>query len=451
MANEQVIELISKSKFNKVKFAVADIDGILRGKIIHRDKFLEIANSSVGFCDVVFGWDSSDICYDNVAFTGWHTGYPDMDVSLDLSTMRNIPWENGLPFFMAQLTGADAPAQVCPRTLLARINNQCLQMGFTPMFAAEYEWFNFKETPQSIADKGYTNPQPLTPGMFGYSLLRPSIHADYYNALFDQLEQFNIKLEGMHTETGPGVYEAAIRYDEIMNAADKAILFKTAVKEIAYRHGVMASFMAKWNHDLPGCGAHIHQSLWDIDKKRNLFHDATNTHNMSEIMKSFIAGQLHCLPHVLPMYAPTVNSYKRLVEGAWAPTKATWGIDNRTVAIRAIPSSEKATRIEFRVPGADINPYLTMAAALASGLYGIKHKLQLNDAPIVGNGYEETGHPHLPSNLQLAANAMANSPIAKELFGQSFVEHFTATRLWEWKRFSNQVTDWELKRYFEII
>jgi glutamine synthetase len=247
-------------------------------------------------------------------------------------------------------------------------------MGFTPMFAAEYEWFNFKETPQSIADKGYTNPKPLTPGMFGYSLLRPSIHADYYNALFDQLEQFNIKLEGMHTETGPGVYEAAIRYDEIMNAADKAILFKTAVKEIAYRHGVMASFMAKWNHDLPGCGAHIHQSLWDIDKKRNLFHDATNTHNMSEIMKSFIAGQLHCLPHVLPMYAPTVNSYKRLVEGAWAPTKATWGIDNRTVAIRAIPSSEKATRIEFRVPGADINPYLTMAAALASGL--IRHKTQ---------------------------------------------------------------------------
>jgi glutamine synthetase len=287
--------------------------------------------------------------------------------------------------------------------------------------------------------------------MFGYSLLRPSLHSDYYNDIFDGLNRFDIALEGMHTETGPGVYEAAIRYDEVMRAADKATLFKSSVKEIAYRHGVMASFMAKWNHLLPGCGAHIHQSLWDINADRNLFFHQDRAHSMSEVMRHFIAGQLHCLPILLPMYAPTVNSYKRLVAGAWAPVTATWGVDNRTVAVRVIPGLEQATRLEFRVPGADINPYLAMAAALASGLYGIEHKLPLNQPAVQGNGYSHGDYPHLPNSLLEATQAMAQSKLANDLLGEGFVTHFTNSRFWEWKQFSLHVTDWELKRYFEII
>jgi glutamine synthetase len=172
---------------------------------------------------------------------------------------------------------------------------------------------------------------------------------------------------------------------------------------------------------------------------------------MSELHKQYLAGQLYCLPHILPMYAPTINSYKRLVEGAWAPTTITWAVENRTTAFRVLNSSEAYTRLETRIPGADTNPYLAMAAALASGLYGIKNKLTLNIAPTTGNGYQDTTNGSIAANLYDATIAMKNSAIAKELLGEPFVEHFTQTRLWECKQFNKIVTDWELKRYFEII
>src|SRR5258705_763128 len=181
----------------------------------------------------------------------------------------------------------------------------------------------------------------------------------------------------MRTETGPGTYEAAIVYADILEAADRAVLFKTAVKEIAYRHGILASFMAKINENLPGCGGHVHQSLWDKTGKKNLFFDEKDKMKMSDLAKNYLAGQLYCLPHILPMFAPTINSYKRLVEGAWAPTTLTWGMDNRTVALRVLAGSAKSCRLETRVIGSDVNPYLAMAASLASRLYGIKNNLKL--------------------------------------------------------------------------
>jgi len=157
--------------------------------------------------------------------------------------------------------------------------------------------------------------------------------------LFGQLSAFGIPLEGLHTETGPGVYEAAIAYSGILEAADRAVLFKSSVKELAYKKGIMATFMAKWDENLPGCSGHVHQSLWDTQQEKNLFYDGET--GMSELFQHYVAGQLHCLPHILPMLAPTVNSFKRLVEGAWAPTTLTWAVDNRTVALRALPGSKK--------------------------------------------------------------------------------------------------------------
>ncbi|MEM7658853.1 MAG: glutamine synthetase, partial [Bacteroidota bacterium] len=269
--------------------------------------------------------------------------------------------------------------------------------------------------------------------------------------LFDLLEQFGVPLEGLHTETGPGVYEAAILYGDILEAADRAVLFKTGVKEIAYRHGLVATFMAKWREDLPGCSGHVHQSLWDAAGSTNLFHDPEASHGISETMRQYIAGQLHCLPHMLPMLAPTINSYKRLVEGAWAPTTLTWGVDNRTTALRALPGSAKACRLENRVCGSDVNPYLAMAACLAAGLYGIRHQLTLDQEPVRGNGYEDTSNGVLPRNLAEATEAMKTSEVALELFGAGFVDHFTRTREWEWREFSKAITDWEMRRYFEII
>ena len=279
------------------------------------------------------------------------------------------------------------------------------------------------------------------------------------NDLFELLKKMDVPLECLHTETGPGVYEAAIRYAKISEAADNAAIFKTAVKEIAYKHGIIATFMAKWNENLPGCSGHVHQSLWDIKEEKNLFYDKTDKLRMSALMKNYIAGKLHCLPYILPMYAPTINSYKRLIEGAWAPTTLTWGMDNRTVALRVLNANKKSARLETRVVGSDVNPYLAMAACLASGLYGIKNNLELKQPATTGNGYKEEKYGVLPHNLEEATEKMKGSKLAKELLGEKFVEHFTLTREWEWRQYIKDVpaqepkaiTDWELKRYFEII
>lgn len=448
--SEDVLRAVKDSGVGKVKLAVTDIDGVLRGKVIHEDKFASALEGGFGFCNVIFGWDSADECYDNTSYTGWHTGYPDALAKIDPNTYRKIPWEGDLPFLLADFSNdVGEPLTVCPRQLLKRIRERALEQGFSASFAQEFEWFNFRETSENLHDTHFTNPEPLSRGMFGYSLLRAQENAEFFNALFDLLGAFRVPLEGLHTETGPGVYEAAILYDDILEAADRAVLFKGSVKEIGKKYGVIPSFMAKWNAQLPGCSGHLHQSLWSDG--RNLFHDPNDELGMSSLMGSYIAGLLHCLPHLLPMYAPTVNSFKRLVEGLWAPTTLTWAIDNRTVCVRALPGSEKATRCELRVVGADVNPYLAMAASLASGLYGIAQGLKLEQPETKGNGYQDKSHGTLPSNLWDATQAMKRSDIANELLGEEFVQHFCATREWEWREYGKAVTDWELKRYFEVI
>ena len=447
---KETLDKIKRSDSHKIKVAVADLEGILCGKYMRKEKFISALEGSFGFCDVVFGWDTDDELYENSKITGWHTGYPDVEARIDPTTFRHIPWDNDVPFFLADFSrenGEDWAA--CPRSLLKQVRERSYKMGYKPIFSQEFEWFNFEETPQSFADKNYRDPKPMTPGMFGYSILRTSLKSEYFNALFDEMEKFDVPLEGLHTETGPGVYEAAIQYGEILESADRAVLFKTGTKEIAYRHGVMASFMAKWNAELPGCSGHVHQSLWDEEKGINLFYDEKN--EMSSLMESYIAGQLTCLPYILPMIAPTINSFKRLVEGAWAPTTLTWARDNRTVALRSITGSSKATRLETRVVGSDTNPYLAMAACLASGLYGIEKNLKLETPETIGNGYTDKNAKKLPTTLKSATEAMKNSDIPKELFGEAFVDHFVRTREWEVLKFEQHVSDWEIKRYFEII
>jgi len=447
MTTNNILQELQRENQNKIKFAVADIDGVLRGKIVHLDKFKGAVESGAGFCDVIFGWDINDASYDNADYTGWHTGYPDVPVYPDLETVRRIPWEDNTPFFLADLNEMEK-VKVCPRSLLKKIRQQCYDMGYYPRFAQEFEWFTFENNANQLAENKPL--RPMTPGMFGYSILRASLKSDYFHALFDWLSEFEVPLEGLHTETGPGVYEAAIQYDEILPAADKAILFKTAVKEIAYHFDLTATFMAKWNAELPGCSGHVHQSLWDKDQKQNLFFDEKDAQQLSPLAKSYLAGQLTCLPHILPMFAPNVNSFKRLTEGLWAPTTLTWGIDNRTTAIRFLNNSAKAARLEMRVAGSDTNPYLAMAASLASGLYGIRHDLSLEVAATQGNGYDDKSNGTLPKNLLEATQLMQQSEIAEELFGADFVRHFTQTRKWEWRQFAQAVTDWELKRYFEL-
>jgi glutamine synthetase len=452
MNENEIFQYVKDHPSGKVKIAFTDIDGVLRGKYISADKFLSIAAKGAAFCDVIFGWDAMDLAYDNGEYTGWHTGYPDAPGRIDVSTFRKIPWENDVPFFLGELLDAEnKPAFVCPRQLVTRVIGDATNAGYTAYFSQEFEWFNFKETPQSAQEKNFRHLTPLTPGMFGYSILRTTLSNPFFTDLFELLRKFRVPVEGLHTETGPGVLEAAIQYGELKEAADRAVLFKTAVKEIAYRHGIMATFMAKIAENLPGCGGHVHQSLWDNQGKNNLFYNAKDPRKMSDLMKSYMAGQLYCMPHLLPMYAPTVNSYKRLVEGAWAPTTLTWGIDNRTVALRVLCNDDKSSRLETRVIGSDANPYLAMAAALASGLYGIREKMELRQPPTEGNGYRDFSNGTLPATLSEATQAMKTSEVAPKILGERFVAHFARTREWEWRQSLKAVTDWELKRYFEII
>ena len=450
LTQEQILAQIKQSPNKKVKVAITDIDGVLRGKYIHHDKFASIVEGGFGFCDVIFGWDSSDQSYENAEFTGWHTGFPDAQARVDVSTYRNVPWDNEVPFFLADFVGKDGGSHhLCPRSLLKRIKKEAEGMGYGASFGQEFEFFNFRETSEGINARGFHEPEHLTPGMFGYSILRMSQNKEFLNEVYDSLYKFRVPLEGLHTETGPGVLEAAILYDDVLESADRAVLFKSSVKEIGQKYGIMPTFMAKITDKLPGCSGHLHQSLWKDAK--NVFYDDKRPHGMSELMEHYMAGLLHCLPHVLSFYAPTINSCKRLVEGAWAPTTVTWGIDNRTVAIRVLSGSPKSTRMELRVVGSDANPYLAHAASLASGLYGIKHKLKLPVTATVGNGYRDERNGRLPGSLWDACQVTKNSDVAKELFGEAFVKHFAFSREWECKQFAKAVTNWEFQRYFEVI
>jgi glutamine synthetase len=448
MTLEEVGKRIEQNEIRRIKLGAFDIDCTLRGKYVSSDKFLSAAQSGMSFCDVIFGWDIGDVLYDNVKFTGWHTGYPDANCRIALDTFRLIPWEPGTAFFLLDFVGRDGqPLPIAPRQVLERVVARAETLGYVANFSAEYEFFFFRETPESLRTKGFRNLTPLTPGMFGYSVLRASGNSALVLQMFDQLAAFDCAVEGLHTETGPGVYEAAIAVDQAVPAADKGALFKTAVKEIGARHGLIPTFMAKWNPDLPGSSGHLHQSLWDTGKQRNLFH-AAGDDGMSALMRHYIAGLVANLPELAAVICPTINSYKRTVPGAWAPINATWGVDNRTTAVRAIPGGAKSTRIELRLAGADINPYLAMAASLAAGLDGIERKLE-PPAPTV-NAYAGDARP-LPRSLAAATKLFRESRMARNWLGDEFVDHYAATREWEVRQFEKAVTDWELARYFESV
>ncbi|APX94150.1 glutamine synthetase [Halomonas sp. 1513] len=447
---DEARRLVEARGLSHVKVGMFDMDGVMLGKYMRRDKFFHALDEGFAFCDVVLGWDSKDVLYDNVKYTGWHTGYPDAELRIVPESCREVPAEGDMLLFLAEFTGrAEA---ICPRGLLRRVLDRAAEMGFSAHGSLEYEFFMFRETPDSIREKGYRNLTPLTPDMMGYSMLRSSVHAELYHELLALSEAMDFPIEGLHTETGPGVLEAAIGVDGALAAGDKGALFKTFTKVWAQRRGLMATFMAKWSPDYPGQSGHIHLSLRHADSGESAFFDADKPYSMSDIQRHFVAGQQQLMPEFLAMFAPTINSYTRLIPGFWAPTEATWGVENRTTALRVIPGSAKSQRVEYRLGSADANPYLALAAAIGAGLYGIQQRLE-PDEQVRGNAYEldHPEHQALPRTLWEAAQRLKASQPARALFGDDFVEHFAATREWEEREFRRHITDWELDRYFEII
>jgi glutamine synthetase len=451
-SRRESVDLVAQLKdrnIERVKIGGFDLDGILRGKYVSLDKLASALEKGFGFCDVIFGWDVADALYDNVTVTGWHTGYPDTLALLDPDTLRTVPWEPGVAAMLCDFhVSAQQSHPACPRSLLKRIIKHTTELGFEPRVGVEYEFFLFRETRDTIHQKAFKELTPLDQGMFGYSWMRTGQDANLMQDIWQSCQAFGIELEGLHTETGPGVYEAAIRYNSALEAADQAALFKTTLRQVAHRHGLTATFMAKCDANLPGASGHLHQSLWRGDK--NAFFDGRRKHGMSDIMRSYIAGQLQVMRAWTCLYSPTVNSYKRYVPGLWAPLVASWGVENRTCAVRVVsPGDESALHVEYRQTAADLNPYVAIAASLGAGLWGIEQQLRLSPETVGDPGHG--GEGALPTSLREAVDLLAKNRLAREILGQAFVEHYVATRDWEARQFERAVTDWERQRYFETV
>lgn len=443
----------------RLKLALVDLDGVLRGKYLALDKFAGIIDRDPGFCDCVLGWDVDDQLYDNVSVTGWHTGFPDVRYRLDPDSQRRVP-EEDTPLLLGDFVVADPDGggdvtrhPVCARGRLQAVLARAADLGLRPRLGFEYEFFVFRETAASLRAKGFRDLEPLTPGNFGYSVLRASAEADLFTGLMGYMDALDVPVEGLHCETGPGVWEAALAATDGLEAADRAVLFKTFSKVFFARRDLSATFMAKWSMDYPGQSGHLHLSLLDA-AGTPVFHDPAGEASMSQRQRHFVGGLQRHMRELTALFAPTVNAYTRLVPGAWAPTAATWGVENRTCALRVIPATASGQRIEFRASGADANPYLVAAAVLAAGLEGIEQGIEPT-TPIMGNAYaEQTSLPdglRLPTHLREAASLLRQSALARDCFGATFVEHFAATREWEAREYERHVNDWQLRRYFEII
>ncbi|KAI9817437.1 MAG: hypothetical protein M1827_001047 [Pycnora praestabilis] len=467
----------------KVKLAGVDVDGILRGKLMSKKKFLSIAADGFGFCSVIFGWDMHDQTYfKELKISNAENGYRDIIAVPDLSSFRRIPWEDNVPFFLVSFLDPDTrgPLSACPRSLLKTAVDKLERNGLGAMAGAEYEFFQFRapgnsNVPSSERNSSATatflkeNPvntlPPLTEGMFGYSLTRPVHNQDYYYGIYDACEKFNCGIEGWHTESGPGVFEAALEFGEIKQMADKAGLFKYVVKSMGSKFGITPCFMAKPREGLPGNSGHMHVSIVDKSGK-NLFYRGSKDEDpefkdleyLSDMGRHFLAGLLNGLPDVMPIVAPTVNSYKRLVENFWAPVTVSWGLEHRAASIRLIApptASPKATRFEVRVPGADANPFLVLAAILALGWRGVEQKMEIKVPPLgkgedVG-GASDKGIRLAKSLKESTERFMRKESVAREIFGDEFVEHFGGTREHEIRLWDEAVTDWEVRRYIETV
>jgi glutamine synthetase len=452
---------IDNGEIEYVKIGAPDIEGVFRGKRVAAKFFQDALGDGFAQCDVLFGWDIAENVLPNLKVSNWERGFADIVMKPDLATFQPVPWEQRVYSCICDLwTEHGEEVSIAPRYVLGNLMRRARSLGYEPMAASELEFRFFRETQMSLREKDFgPNLMPLNPGMNCYSISQASADDHLLRRIATMMRDHGVEIEGYNREHGPGMYEMNIRYTDALGAADRTMLFKTGVKEICYQEGFAATFMAKWNDQEDGSSGHSHMSLWDSNRERNLFWDEDAPAHMSQTMRYFLAGVLDKMPEFMPLYAPVINSYKRYIEGTWAPLNTTWGMDNRTCAVRIINNGRRAIRIENRVPGADANFYLVFAAMLASGLYGIERKLEL-PPQLSGNAYDaatvaraiEAGHiKPLARNLTDATNLFERSEVAKEYLGADFVEHFTATRRWEVREYEKAVTNWERRRYFELI
>jgi glutamine synthetase len=452
MGIDSVAELIDKHQIRTVKIGGADLDGIFRGKRVSAEQFLDAAEGE-GFpqCDVVFGWDIRDEVIGDLPFSNWDTGFADIIMKPDLDTFAIVPWEDDAASCVCDFYTEDGdPLELSPRQVLKRVVKTANGAGYAPKMSAELEVRFFLEDQHSLREKGFSDLTPLNPGDNCYSIHHATIDEPLIGHITHMLDEYGIPVESYNREHGAGMYEIVLRYADAVTAADRTMLYKSAAKEIAGQAGAVPTFMAKYSDDVDGCGGHIHQSLWSADGETPLFGDESHPHGVSDLLEQYLAGLLATVPDFMPLYAPNINSYKRYVPMTWAPTNLTWGFENRTATMRVIGGRPSAARIENRVPGADINPYLAFAATLAGGLHGIENGLKL-PPPLKGSAYDNKDAQPLLASLPEALDAFKASDLPRQYFGDAFVDQYTAFREWEIAKHRLAVTDWERRRYFEMV
>ena len=444
-------KLIDERDVDHVTVALPDMQGLLRGKYMARGKFIGALDHGFGMPPVIFALDPTDVILDVPGLSDEFTGFPDATVEVIPQTVREIPWEPiHRNLFVMVSHGAQGSA-FCPRALYSKIAAKAATMGFRAFHACEFEYALFNETAVSAQQKGYRNLESTVPHK-GYSVLqRQEVRSDFYADLMDTMRCMRVPLEAVHEEIGfPGQLETSLQYSEGITAADNAVIFKTFAKAVAQRRGQLLSFMARWSNEADGNSGHVHMSLRDLEGSP-VFHDPDKEGGISDTMRYFIGGLQKMLPEILLLLAPNLNSFKRFVPDIFAPTSVAWGQENRTTALRAITGSATSQRVECRIPGADANPYLSLAGTLAAGLYGIEHRIEPS-AETVGNAYLQKvpAKLRLPETFGEAIEKFSRSKFAAECFGEPFVTTFVAGRKSQEREFRSLITEAELERFLEL-
>lgn len=441
-------QLAADGAIDTVLVCFVDMQGRLMGKRFHVSNFLESGHNETHCCNYLLATDLEMATPDGYASTSWQQGYGDYVMKPDLSTLRLMPWLEGTVMVLCDILDhhTHKPVSHSPRQILKEQIRRCEALGLTPMMATELEFFMFKKALDDMRREGYRDLETLGPYNEDYHILQTTKEEHVMRPVRNHLYAAGIPVENTKGEAEVGQEELNIKYAEALACADHHSIAKHAVKEIAWLNGHSATFLPKWHHDRVGSASHVHMSLWSGG--HNAFHDADGDHGMSELMKQFTAGLIAHAPECMFFFAPYINSYKRFSKGTFAPTKTAWSVDNRTAGFRLCGADTKSVRIECRIPGSDINPYLTQAALLAAGLQGIEDKLVLPSA-VDGDMYENDNIPEIPNTLRGATETLRGSTMLRTAMGDDVIDHYVRCAEWEQEEFDRIVTDWEIARGFE--
>jgi glutamine synthetase len=446
---EALAAAVGSGEIDTVLVCMVDMQGRLVGKRFHGEFFVAGGHAETHACDYLLADDIEMEPVPGYRAASWRKGYGDFVLKPDLATLRRLPWLPGTALVLCDVQDhhhRDLPHS--PRAILRRQVARLAERGMQAMLASELEFYLFDESYEAIRAKHYREPKTAGDYIEDYHILQTSKEEEVMRAIRLGLSGAGIPVENSKGEWGPGQEEINVRYAEALAMADRHAILKNGIKEIAWSKGKAVTFMAKWRADLAGSSAHIHASLWDAAGKTPLFHDPQAEFGMSALMKSFVAGQLRHAREITWFLAPYLNSYKRFMAGTFAPTRAVWSRDNRTAGFRLCGEGSKAIRIECRIGGADLNPYLAFAALIAAGLAGIDEGLEL-PPPHAGDAYAGRRLPEVPKTLREAIAALERSQMLRAAFGEDVVEHYLHTARWEQLRYDAAVTDWELMRGFE--